>query len=164
MLLLINYITSLSKFKGMNKDEIRQKAHVWYMNIPFDKIVAMCAKYYPKTDFDEITWNQLIEMYLKEHPTEAEASKEEETVEEAAMNYWKKREKNNQYTDLPLDTQIWLSGGVITGFQAGALWKKEKDRALINELLDTIKWIGKFVNYQEVNIVISKAEQHLKNN
>ena len=156
----------------MNKDEIRQKAHVWYMNIPFDKSVAMCAKYYPKTDFDEITWNQLIEMYLKEHPTEAEASKEEETVEEAAMNYWKKREKNNQYTDLPLDTQIWLSGGVITGFQAGALWKKEKDRVLIEGLLQSYKKLYDSIDscvdltpelLQSSKKAITKAEQHLNN-
>ena len=106
-------------------------------------------------------------LYLKEHSTEAEVSKEEETVEQAAK----------EFSGIPLGRDIDMEERYYNtrtkeydAFKEGAAWQKEKDRALIEDLLEIVNVLSATINPDDytrefkskVRNSITKAEQHIK--
>lgn len=201
---------------------LTEKALNWWISgkVSFEDKCHITIKYFGVVKVFEsdgvhaLTDEEIETIYLKEHPTEAEVSNEEETVEQACKLH---------YENLMLSANKAAHNLYETGFYSGSNWKKEKDeiklnenfdrgftaganeaqnrlskviekdRELISELLERLKWSQKQIqiwenkvpalksfnysteqgkkegdeylqNMSKTEQSITKAEKHLKNN
>lgn len=143
---------------------IRQTAIKWWRDMSMIDQSFITQKYSTLLHgrgASSLTSREIEMLYLKEHPTEAEVSKEEETVEEAAIKYAQPVTENKE--DM---SYVYVAGH----FVAGAAWQKEKDRALIEDLLEIVNVLSATINPDDytrefkskVRNSITKAEQHIK--
>lgn len=146
---------------------IRQTAIKWWRDMSMIDQSFITQKYstllYGR-GASSLTSREIEMLYLKEHPTEAEVSKEEETVEQYAKNYLKKLddESGNMWTE---DNE-----GIVKSFVHMANWQKEQDSVLIKDLLEIVNVLSATINPDDytrefkskVRNSITKAEQHIK--
>lgn len=147
---------------------IRQTAIKWWRDMSMIDQSFITQKYSTLLHgrgASSLTSREIEMLYLKEHSTEAEVSKEEESVEEAAIKYAQPVTENKE--DM---SYVYVAGH----FVAGAVWQKEQDRELISELLDALK-VTRTLNlhlcepdtvgnraYKKFQEAITKAEQRIK--
>lgn len=127
-----------------NNVSLKEKASIWWNQLSFSKRDEVCNRHPSERYIDSL--------YLKEYPTEAEVTKEEETNNPLLADCLSKYIYDKH-------TQEECSG-FIDGFKAA----QEKDRALIEELLEGVNILKGFsINNPKINTLITKAEQHLNN-
>lgn len=136
----------------------------WYLLLPDAETQRICKKYFPETPYMEVTWDQIYGIYEKEHPTEAEVSKEVQPK----LVQWV--ESNCPPLDLNAKPELVLE--LVTAYKQ----QKEKDRELISELLELVKCSRPLIlpcDYLKgddylafmgkTEESITKAEKHLNN-
>lgn len=128
----------------------------WYLKLTDEQHISLHKKHFPEMLFSDLTWENVETIYLKEHPTEAEVTKE--------VNYREVAEKLFKKT---LHENLSPYDAIIKGMK----WQKEKDRALIEELLRVLKLrispmtpkVNMDIIHEETEGAIIKAEKHLNN-
>lgn len=147
---------------------LKNKAVNWFMSLDVKERIRLSDEYYPEYAIEKLDLEdeEIETIYLKEHPTEAEVSKEEETVQQAADNFSTRK--------IGLNGEGKMKDSIKEhSFMEGANWQKEKDRELIEELLSALKTsnslnlhiyepdtVGNRA-YKVFQKAITKAEKHL---
>ena len=154
---------------------LKEQAHWdWWNSLSHNEILKYSTLHI--REVKQMDGEDVRYIYDKEHPTEAEVSKEEETVEEAADKY--------STSKMGLGESTMKNCIKEKAFLDGAAWQKEKDRELISELLEALelangtlgscvlmkKEVEPYLNIENISKdriqifnTITKAEKHLNN-
>lgn len=147
--------------------ELRNKSKQWWFGLDNDQKKAIVQKYYNDSrGIPAFTYPEIDELYISEHPTETETSKEVTPK----LVQW----VESNCPPLDLNAKPGLVLELVTAYKQ----QKEKDRELISELLDIVKEYNKemtrldtqrqlndngLLYHLHIKSAITKAEKHLNN-